>query len=92
MNLSVSQTVLGGGLGAVFWFLAMGWTRHPFAAELAYLLGRIQALAPVRLRAPFAHLRRFLGEDTEQGQAPAPADANTGGPLLRRIAWMADKH
>ncbi|MER9540159.1 oligosaccharide flippase family protein [Mesorhizobium sp. M0586] len=92
MNLSVLQTVLGGGLGAVFWFLAMGWTRHPFAAELAYLLGRIQALAPVRLRAPFAHLRRFLGEDTEQGQAPAPADANTGGPLLRRIAWMADKH
>lgn len=92
MNLSVLQTVLGGGLGAVFWFLAMGWTRHPFAAELAYLLGRIQALAPVRLRAPFAHLRRFLGEDSEQGQAPAPADANTGGPLLRRIAWMADKH
>lgn len=85
MDLSVLQAALGGGLGAVLWFLAMGWTRHPFAAELAYLLGRVQALAPARLRAPFALIRRFLGEDTEQGRAPAPADADskTNTPLRR---------
>ncbi|RTM10373.1 MAG: lipopolysaccharide biosynthesis protein [Hyphomicrobiales bacterium] len=68
MNVSILQAVLGGGLGGLFWFLTMGWSRHPFAGELAYLLGRAQALAPASLHAPLAVIRRFLGEDT--GQAP----------------------
>jgi len=66
MDISVFQAIVGGGLGAVFWFLAMGWTRHPFATELAYLLGKAQALVPTRLHPPFSFIRRFLGEDVEQ--------------------------
>jgi hypothetical protein len=77
MDITVLQAAVGGGLGAVFWFLAMGWTRHPFAAELAYLLGRIQVLAPARLRGPLAPIRRFLGEDADQGEATAPDDATS---------------
>ncbi|PBC08751.1 lipopolysaccharide biosynthesis protein [Mesorhizobium sp. WSM3859] len=69
MNVSILQAVLGGGLGGLFWFLAMGWSRHPFAGELAYLLGRVQALTPASLHAPLAAIRRFLGENTGQGQA-----------------------
>lgn len=79
MNISVLQAVLGGGLGGVFWLLAMGWSHHPFAAELAYLLGRAQALAPTRLHAPLDFIRRFLDEETEQGQEHAPGHA--GGEI-----------
>lgn len=84
MNVSILQAVLGGGLGGVFWFLTMGWSRHPFGAELAYLLGRAQALAPARLQAPFAPIRRFLGEATGQGQAPAPGDADSETKIVDR--------
>jgi O-antigen/teichoic acid export membrane protein len=77
MNISALQAVLGGGLGGVFWFLAMGWTRHPFAAELAYLLSKAQAMAPALLPAPLALIRRFLGENVEQGRAPAPGYADS---------------
>lgn len=76
MNISILQAVLGGGLGGVFWLLAMGWTFHPFVAELTYLLGKVQALAPPGLRVPFAFIRRFLGEGTEH--APTPNDASGG--------------
>ena len=73
MDISISHAVVGGGLGCVFWFLAMGWTRHPFADELAYLLGRVQTLAPARLHAPLALIRHFLDEGTKHGQVPAPS-------------------
>ncbi|MBZ9684692.1 hypothetical protein FJ872_29490 [Mesorhizobium sp. B2-5-9] len=75
MNISVLQAVLGGGLGAMFWFLAMGLTRHPFAAELAYLLNKTQALVPVHLHVPLLLIRGFLGEEAEQGRAAAPGPA-----------------
>ncbi|HEV2501698.1 MAG TPA: lipopolysaccharide biosynthesis protein [Mesorhizobium sp.] len=84
MNISVLQAILGGVLGGVFWFLAMGWTRHPFAAELAYLLGRAQALAPAWLHPLLTSIRHFLGEATEQGQAHVPADADSGIDLVGR--------
>lgn len=96
MKISVLQAVEGGVLGAVFWFLAMGWTRHPFAAELAYLLGRAQALAPAWLRPALASMRHFLGEAREQGQAPVPADADSESDLAARrdgvqSVWAAIK-
>jgi O-antigen/teichoic acid export membrane protein len=75
MDISILQALLGGGLGGTFWFLAIGWTRHPFAAELAYLLGRAQARAPARLHAFLAAIRRFLGEASEL--APVPGDADS---------------
>ncbi|MFE0018798.1 oligosaccharide flippase family protein [Mesorhizobium sp. NPDC059054] len=88
MNISILQAFLGGGLGGVFWFLAMGWTHHPFAAELAYLLGRAQALAPARLHAPLASIRRFLGEATEPGQAPAPGRADSEINTMGRLGGV----
>lgn len=96
MNISVLQAVLGGGLGGIFWFLAMGWTRHPFAAELAYLVGKAQALAPARLHASLALIRRFLGEAAEQGQAPASGDADSeintvGGRDGAQSVWSVVK-
>lgn len=77
MNISILLAILGGGLGAVFWFLALGWTRHPFAAELAYLLGKAQALAPPCLLTPLAVIRRFLGEDAKQEPVPTLGHANS---------------
>lgn len=96
MNISVLQAVLGGGLGGVFWFLAMGWTRHPFAAELVYLLGKAQALAPARLHAPLTLIRRFLGEAAERGQVPASGDADSkintvGGRDGAQSVWSVVK-
>ncbi|MCJ2179795.1 lipopolysaccharide biosynthesis protein [Novosphingobium album (ex Hu et al. 2023)] len=77
MNITLFQAILGGGLGAVLWFLAMGWTRHPFAAELAFVLGKAQALAPVCLRAPIDRIQRFMGEHAEQGLTPASGQTDS---------------
>jgi hypothetical protein len=73
IDISVLQAILGGGLGGVFWFLAMGLTRHPFTAEMAHLLGRAQSFAPPSLHPFLALIQRFLGEDT--GQTATPGDA-----------------
>lgn len=88
MDISISQAVVGGGLGCVFWFLAMGWTRHPFAGELAYLLGRIQTLAPACLHAPLALIRHFLDEGTKHGQVPTPGPVDSEINIVGRRDGM----
>jgi len=46
MNISVSAAVAGGLAGMALWFVGMGWVRHPFSAELAYLVRKVQGVAP----------------------------------------------
>lgn len=60
MKISVGAACIGGALGMVLWLVAMGWVRHPFTIELAYLVRKMQGVAPRPTRVLFDVPLRLL--------------------------------